>query len=84
MTGTIILAAIIDYSNLIIYGEEVIMLFSDLSLITLCKHKRLTVLITRLLKKRIKYKWGFPFKLVIDYRLKRIISRTEVGRKFLE
>lgn len=72
------------FGNLIVEGLEV-QAFADLAPSTLQKRRHLKFLIDKLRQRKINYTWGFPFRLLVDYRNKKIIIRTiEEAHIFIE
>lgn len=70
--------------NLVIEGSE-ITLCSDGNTINLNKRKKFRFLNTVLQQENASFKWGFPFKLIINYKNKRmIITRINEAELFLE
>lgn len=59
--------------------------FSDLSTITLQKHRSFKFLTSFLQKEGITYHWGFPFKLIVRHDSKNTLIRTvQEAELFLE
>lgn len=72
-----------EHRGMEIEGLDVL-ICSDLSPITLRRRRTLKFLTNRLTKCSIRYRWGFSFKLVIDYKSRQIIIRSEEeAHKFL-
>lgn len=65
-------------------GMEV-QVFPDMAPVTLQKRRQFKILMERLIKDRIRSWWGFPIKLLVAFRDRKIIIRTaEEARMFLE
>lgn len=59
----------------IIFNGETIMLFQDLSQITLKNHRALRPLLDKLMEKDLRYSWRFPFGLMVNHNGKQHILR---------
>lgn len=66
-----------------VQGEE-LTFYSDLTPITLWQRSEWRSLTNRLTKQEIPYKWGFPFRLLIDYKGKTVMLKTILQAKEFE
>lgn len=75
-----IIAAYREQPEIIAAGSQ-LFVYSNLSEITLKKRKCLRFLTEKLQRRQIRYRWGFPFKLILTYNFKNYVIKSVTDAK---
>lgn len=65
----------------VIVADSQLLVYPDLSKITLINCKTLKFLTEELQKRKLSYRWGFPFKLSLTYSLKNYVIKSVAEAK---